>query len=320
MVGRRPRRLFVVTGVRRAGARGPATAEGTNAGAYTALDWGLMAAAATMFGSSFLFMAEALEAFEPALVTLVRVGVGFLLLTLFPASRAPVDRDAWPRLVLLGVFWFAAPLSLFPLAQQHIDSSLAGMINGSTPLFVTVIAAVLLRRLPGPAQVLGLLVGLVGIVLIALPGLDEGSTVLGIVLVLAAVSCYGIAFNLAVPVQQRYGSLAVLWRSAAIGLVLVAPLGLDAVRTSTWQTSSALAGLAVGVFGTGLGYVAVTTLTGRVGSVRASVVTYVATPVSVVLGVVLRDEPLAAVSAVGVVVALSGALLASRADVRRAGR
>jgi drug/metabolite transporter (DMT)-like permease len=62
-----------------------------------------------------------------------------------------------------------APLLLFAIGQQHIDSSLAGMLSGAVPVFATVIAALLLRRSPGPRQIVGVAVGFVGVVAILWP-------------------------------------------------------------------------------------------------------------------------------------------------------
>ena len=67
---------------------------------------------------------------------------------------------------------------------------------------------------------------MVGIILIGLPSLDDGaSSVVGVLLILTALVSYGLAFNVAVPLQQRYGSLPVLWRAQLVALVLTLPLG-----------------------------------------------------------------------------------------------
>ena len=71
----------------------PLGAPGTNTGSFAALDWGLFVAAAVVFGSSFLFMAIGLEAFDPGVVTFARIAFGFLALSLVPAVRAPVTRE-----------------------------------------------------------------------------------------------------------------------------------------------------------------------------------------------------------------------------------
>ncbi len=283
---------------------------------FTPFDWGLLGGAAAMFGSSFLFMAEALEALAPALVTSLRLMVGFVVLSLFPSSRRAVDRAAWSGIGLLAVVWFAAPLSLFPLAQQYISSSLAGMLNGGTPIAVALVASVLHRRPPGPSQVAGLSLGAIGIVLIALPRLDGGHEAPGVLLGLGAVACYGLAFNVAAPLQRRYGSVPILWRALAVASVLTAPFGAMGVGASRWDTGGFAAAVAVGVLGTGLAYVATATLSGRVGGTRSATITYVATPISVLLGVGVRGEDMTALSVLGAVAALAGAALASMADRR----
>ena len=168
------------------------TSAGTHLGAFTPLDWGLFASIGAIWGSSFLWIAIALDAFEPGLITWLRVGAGAATLWLVPAARTAVAREDRARVVALSFLWVAVPFTLFPLAQQWISSGLAGLLNGALPIFVTAVGAVMLHRLPGRAQAIGLIVGLGGVTAIAAPSLAEGSTeAVGVVLVLAAVGCYG---------------------------------------------------------------------------------------------------------------------------------
>jgi drug/metabolite transporter (DMT)-like permease len=46
----------------------------------------------------------------------------------------------------VGVLWMAFPLSMFPLAERHVSSALAGMLSGAVPLFVAIVAAGIARR------------------------------------------------------------------------------------------------------------------------------------------------------------------------------
>lgn len=291
------------------------TTEGTRPEAFGPSEWGLFGFAGLTWGASFLFIAEGLDGFAPGAVTFLRIAFGWLTLAVLPRSREPVDRHDLPRLLVLGVVWMGFPLSMFPLAEERVSSSLTGMLNGATPLFVAAVASLLLGRLPGVNQRLGLVVGLAGIVLIGLPTADEGaSSLLGVGLILLALSSYGIALNLAVPLQQRYGGLPVLWRTQSVALVLTAPFGVYGLGDSRPDGSALLACVALGAGGTALAYVAAATLAGRVGSTRASMTTYLIPPVSIVLGVLVRDEDVAALSLVGAAVVLLGAWLASRAD------
>jgi len=296
------------------------TAHGTHREAFGPQEWALLAAIAAMWGSSFLFIEIGLEGFGPGLVAFGRVAVGALTLSLVPASRRPVDRADLPRIALLGAVWMAAPLILFPIGQQWIDSSLAGMINGAVPIFAALTAAVLLRRVPPARQLAGIALGFVGVVGVLWPAArGADATALGASLVLLAVLCYGVAVNLAVPLQQRYGALPVLFRAQLVALVLLAPAAPISLPSSDLAWSSAIAVAALGFFGTGWAFVAMTTLVGRVGATRGSVAIYFLPVVAIGLGVIFQDESVAAVSLFGTALVLAGAYLTSRREERRLG-
>ena len=202
-------------------ARLPVTAEGRSSAAFEPFDWALIAIASAVWGSSFLLIAEGLETLEPGVVAFGRLAFGFLALTLVPRARRtridPVDR---PRIAALGFVWLAVPMVLFPVAEQWVSSAVAGMLNGAVPLMAALIASLLLRRAPGRNQIAGLVVGFLGVFAISLPSMQGGSrTALGASLVLVAIVSYGFAGNFVVPLQQRYGSLAVIWRAQIYGLV-----------------------------------------------------------------------------------------------------
>ena len=128
-----------------------ATSEGSSAHAFAPLDWGLLGAAALIWGSSFLLIAEGLESLEPGVVTFLRVLFGWLALGIVPsAPAAPTSpRRTGRASPLLGLVWLALPMTMFPIAEQWISSSVTGMLNGALPLFSAAIASILLRRLPG---------------------------------------------------------------------------------------------------------------------------------------------------------------------------
>ena len=125
---------------------------------------------------------------------------------------------------------------------------------------------------------------------------------------------HGFALNIASPLQQRHGSLAVLWRAEMIAVVLLAPLGIYSLanndRPFAWHAFAAM--VALGVLGTALAHFAMVTLTGRIGSTRASASLYLMPAVSLALGVFVNDEDVAPLAIVGSVVAVLGAWVLSR--------
>ncbi len=283
--------------------------------AFAVQDWAWLVAVALIWGSSYLLIAFGVEHFEPALVALLRLAFGAAVLAMIPAARRPVPRSEWRGIALLGLVWMALPFLLFSIAQQSIDSSLAGMLNAAAPLFVAVVGALAFGKRSGRRQQLGLLVGFLGVVVISWPAVvGAHASVIGVVLVLLATLCYGFAGNMAAPLQVRNGSLPVIFRAGLVALVASLPLGLASIPESTFAWSSLLAVAALGVFGTALAFVGFTTLLGRVGAARGSVTIYFLPLVAMVLGAVVRKETIAALSIAGTGLVLVGAYMASRAE------
>jgi drug/metabolite transporter (DMT)-like permease len=288
---------------------------GTHQDSFGMREWELLSGVALIWGSSFVFMAIGLDAFNPGVVTLARVGLGAMTLALIPKARAGIDHGDRSRVFVLGIIWIGIPLMIFPIAQQWIDSSVAGMLNGAVPITSAVFATILLRRLPGWRQLLGIGIGFIGILAISAPGLAGSSgTALGTILVVGAVVLYGLSTNLAVPLQQKYGALPVLLNAQLAALVIVVPFGLAQIPGSTWAWPSALAMIPLGVLGTAVAFVLMTTLVGRVGGPRGSVAIYFVPIVAMVLGVVVRNDTIAPVAVVGIVLVLLGAWVTSRKE------
>ncbi len=277
-------------------------------------DWARWAAPGLIWGSSFYLIAEGLDAFSPYLVSWLRIGFGMVVIAAFGGWRGSVDRAAWARIVVLSVVWMAMPLTLFSLAEERVSSSVTGMLNGANPIFTAAVAAVIVGALPPRRQMVGLTVGLLGIVMIAAPTWSEGSSsASGIVMILGALACYGVALNVAGPVQRRVGSIAVIGRALPLAFVWTAPMGIAGVGESTFAWGSFLAVAVLGAFGTGVAFVLMASNTGRYGSTRASSTTYLIPAMSIALGVALRGETTDAIALAGSAVAVAGAYLVNTA-------
>ena len=289
------------------------THSGTHTHAFGAREWLLLASIALIWGASFFLIDIGLRAFAPSVIAMARVGLGALTLAALPAARRSIERRDMPRVAMLGVVWMGIPLILFPVAQQWIDSSVAGMLNAAVPLAAGAWASLLLGRLPRRNQALGLLIGFAGVLAISLPELRGAqASALGVTLVLLAVILYGLSQNLAVPLQQKYGAPPVLLRALGTALFIVVPFGLLGLDDSTWAWGPALAMLPLGVLGTGLAYVLMTTLVGRVGAARGSIAIYFVPIVAISLGVAFLGESVGITAIAGTALVLAGAWLTSR--------
>jgi drug/metabolite transporter (DMT)-like permease len=283
--------------------------------------WTLVVVPGLIWGASFLFIAEGLQAVAPMGVTFVRIAVGFATLSLVPAARRPILRRDYAGTAALGVLWLAFPLSMFPFAEQHVSSALAGMLNGATPLFAALVASVLARRAPSRRVGLGLAIGVAGAILIALPDTSNmtemrGQT-RGVLMILAALVSYAFAYSLARPLQQRNGALPVLWRALGTALILTAPFGAPALAHAHWTARALASLLALGALGTGVAYVMLATAAGRMDATRASANNFIIPVVSLLLGIAIRHEQVSRLSMVGAGVCLTGAWLIRPTAVRQ---
>lgn len=282
---------------------------------FTSADWGLFVSVATIWGASFLFIDIGLDSLPPGVITLLRVGLGALALAVLPLPRQHIAIQPEDRLrtVALSVVWVAVPFTLFPIAEQHISSAVAGLLNGGTPIFAAIFAMVLLRQPTRGAQLLGIAVGFVGVVFVSLPSIGDGSSeTFGVVLVVLATVCYGFAVTLAGPLQQRYGSVNLMAKVLALATVWTAPYGLWQLDDARWEVGPIVAVAVLGVVGTGIAFALMGTLVGRVGSTRASFITYLIPVVALALGVTFRDDDIVVLELIGVVLVIGGAVLASR--------
>ncbi|MEA2377521.1 MAG: hypothetical protein QOD13_1428 [Thermoleophilaceae bacterium] len=275
-------------------------------------DWALLFGVAIPWGGSFLFMDFGLEHFAPPLIAFGRIAFGAATLALLPAARKPVPRSEWPQIALVGVTWMAIPFLLLAVAQQWIDTGLAGMINATTPLFTALVGALLVRALPSRVQGIGLVLGFLGVVAISLPSVEGSSNLLGVALVLTAAMFYGLAFNLAAPLQRSHGSLPVTLRAMLVAAVALLPAAVIGALHSSFGWSSLLAVVVLGAAGTGVAFIYFTELIGRVGPSRAAVAIYIVPVIAVALGALFNDERVHLAAVVGTAMVLGGAYLTSR--------
>ncbi|MEM7095052.1 MAG: DMT family transporter [Actinomycetota bacterium] len=293
-----------------------ATAAVANENDFTTGDWLLFGSISLIWGASFLLIAESLEAFTPGMVTLGRVGLGAITLGVLRAFTEPgrrIDAEDRARVVLLALLWVAVPFTLFPLAQQWINSAVTGLLNGATPVLVAIVSAVFVRVFPRGVQLVGLAVGFVGILLVSLGSAGEGSSqAQGVLLVLAATLCYGFAFNIAPQLQAKYGAVVLMSSVLSIATVATVPYAIVDLGSNEWDPTAAAALVGLGAVGTGVAYWVMASLVGRVGSIRASFITYLIPVVALVLGVAVRGDDVTVLALIGAPITIAGAILAGR--------
>ncbi|MEV4506187.1 DMT family transporter [Streptomyces klenkii] len=279
-----------------------------------------LSALSLLWGSVFLWIKISGYAFSPVEMVFVRLVLGAaVLLTIGVAKgqKLPRDKKVLGHMAVAAFLGNAVPWLLFAEGERTGSSNIAGIVSGTGPVW-TLGAAVLLgseKRL-GAARVWGMVIGLLGVVLVAAPWSDgtHASTGSIVCFVLGAVS-FGSSFayvgrflaGRGIPVFMLAGGQLAI--AALMTLVAVPFIGLEPVE---WRTDSVIALIILGIVCTGFAVLLNTIIITKDGAAAAATVIYLMTVVSVVLGAVFLDEPLGWTVLLG-----TAAVLAATALLRR---
>jgi drug/metabolite transporter (DMT)-like permease len=260
-------------------------------------------AIALIWGTSFMFIKDALEELEPVYIAGYRILLGALTLLIFLFARGlrpPRGTRLWIHLFVYAIVATSVPFTLFGYAEQRVPSVLAGIWNGTAPLTTLVITLIAMRsERPSRRQIAGLLAGFAGVlVVLGVWNGVGGSSLAGQLMLLGAVTCYGIAFNYTrwlmrrfelSPLQLSVGQLTM----STLQLLIAAPLIAGAPPSPLSHSPRVyLAVVALGVFGTGIAFALNNHVVRTAGITTGSMVTYLPPFVGAVAGVVVLHEHL----------------------------
>ena len=253
---------------------------------------------AAIWGSSFLFMRLGTVEFGPLATAGLRVAIAALFLSpvLLWRGLGPQLVRHWKKTFFVGILNSAIPFACFSYALLSISTGLSAVLNATVPLFGAAVAWVWLKDRPHGLRILGLVIGFVGVAMLAWdkasfkPDASGQATGWAVLAVLLACLCYGIAASY----TKRYlsGLPALV---TATGSQLGASLGLALPTLWFWpqrlpSTTAWLALLALGVMCTSIAYILYFRMIENLGPARALTVTFVIPVFAVIYGVILLSE------------------------------
>lgn len=181
----------------------------------------LLVLLAIVWGSSYILMKKGLIAFSPTQIGSMRLGFTALAFLPFAWRYMKTIKSVtdWKNISIAGLCGNGIPAFLFPLAETRIDSSLAGILNALTPLFVILTGYLIYKVKVSSWQIGGVLVGLSGTVFLILlgGGQDNGQDNRFALLVILATIFYGFSSNVMKHKLQHISPLALT--SAAFTLM-----------------------------------------------------------------------------------------------------
>lgn len=285
-----------------------------------------MSTLALLWGSNFLWIKVALRGFSPSQIVFIRMALGALVLVgvLF-VRRTSLSRGRvlWTHLAVAALFGNVAPYLLYAIGELRVDSTVAGVLNATTPLWTIVLATLAgVEARAGANRLIGIGLGFVGTVVIFAPW-NLGSQIMswgGAACLLAAAS-YGISYvYMARYLASRAMTALVLSASQMVAATVLSALLLPVagLQAPQWHAEAFAAVAILGIMGTGAAYVINYRLITDDGPTVASVVTYLLPVVAVLLGVAALHEAPTLNVIVGMLIVLAGVALTRCRSVRSA--
>jgi drug/metabolite transporter (DMT)-like permease len=270
-----------------------------------------------LWGSSYLFIKVTVA--EVPVFTLVfgRLAVASIILWIvirLSGFSMPRDRRMWGVYAMLGLIGAAVPYSLITWGEQYIDSSLASMLQATTPIFTVILAQFLSAEERIDAKkVVGVLLGFAGVGLLMLPDLREGikASFLGQLAIIGSSLCYAWTALYARSRLKGQPPLASAAGQMTMCALYMLPISLLIDRPFDLAPSlPALASwMGLIILGTVLAYGLYYTIIARTSATFASMVTYVIPINGLLLGALVLNEPLNLAVLASLALILSGVLL-----------
>lgn len=270
-----------------------------------------------MWSPSFLFIKLAIQDLPPLTVVSLRVSLATVLLlgiVAWKKSAVPRGWAFWMRASVMALLSSVIPFSLFCYAEQSIDSALAAILNGTTPMFTAILAQLFVASDRMTKQkVLGVMLSCVGLVLLFVPKIQEGigGTTLGMSAALVAAFSYSLSHvygklyftglkPFTGPFTQLFASSVILWPFA---------LYHDQAWTLPMPSAPAIMGICgLAVFGTTCAFLIYYHLLEHCGPTAISTVACFFPVIGMFLGFVFLDEAFTSISLIAAATILLGML------------
>lgn len=274
---------------------------------------GLLVLLATLWGSSYLLIKLAVETIPPVTLIAARVSIASIVLlsvVFITGQRFPTDKTVWKRLLLQSFLTASGAWTVLAWGQQYVDSSLATVLNSTSPIFVFFFTLLITRHESlNIYKLIGATLGLGGVILIV--GVDALEGFGQVVWAQIAVIFGAMLYASAAIHGKRFSNLSPLITAAStmmLASTCLVPISLVVDKPWTLEPSltSLMAVTVLGVLGTGVALLLYFRLINTLGSLGVASQAYLRVGIGVMLGVVILGETITPVMGIGLLAAICG--------------
>lgn len=187
--------------------------------------WTAIIVMSLCWGSSFILIKKSLLAYTPYQAGSLRIVLAFLFFLPFAVKRLnKITKKNFLSLFLIGFIGNFLPAFMFAFGESLISSSLASMLNSTTPIFVLIVGLLFFKTKISFLNILGLFIGFVGtlgLILTDFSSILNGWNI-GALIILLASFFYGINSNIIKKTTKTLDGLTI----AALAFFLVGPIAI----------------------------------------------------------------------------------------------
>ena len=268
---------------------------------------------AAVWGASFLFMRMGAPEFGP--VALVQLRMLIAALFLLPVLKMRIGLAElppnWKPLTMLGFLNSAIPFLLLTYSTLYVTAGFSSVFNATAPLWGALVAWVWLSERLNSIAVVGLIVGFLGVAVLAgdADNLASPGSALAVIAAIGGAFFYGIGANYARRYTKHLNSLSVATGSMLFPAILLLPFSVAFWPDTPPSARAWFALIAMGIASTGVAYILYFRLIANVGPAKAITVAYLIPAFAVIWGALILDETVTALMIIGCLIIFLGTAL-----------
>jgi drug/metabolite transporter (DMT)-like permease len=269
-----------------------------------------------VWGASFILIEIAGRSFPPVWVALLRLtfGATFLWIVLKLRGRTLPPRRLIVPLLIVALFNNAIPFTLFALGERTVPSSIAAVLNATTPIWALLLTMAVQSTKPNRFTISGVLLGFSGVMVVVFShgndsqGYGHAAFFRGVLFIALAALGYAIATVVAKVKLKGLDPIGLATTQLSLAWIMLFPLAIFGPHPDVIRRSSILAVILLGVAGSGIAYQLYYNLLTRISPTHVTAVTYLL-PIWGLFWGLIAHEPILWTAYIGVAIVISGLVL-----------
>jgi drug/metabolite transporter (DMT)-like permease len=274
--------------------------------------WVLLIFLGALWGSAFMFIKVATPEYGPVALVNARLIIASLIFLpiLLRKKYLPLLAPIWKHVLVLSVINNMIPFTLFSYASLGSSSNILAILNATTAFNTMVIAYFWINESVTLKQIIGLILGFIGVIILVNPQNSE-ATLISSISCLVAAAFYSLSTVFIQKNSAKTNKLVLIGWSIVFSAVLMMPISYIYLPESIPSFEANISAVWLGAVSTGLGFLGYVRLIDKIGAVKTSIVAYFLPVFGILWGYIFLDEKISISVVIGCLVVLMGIFLAT---------